>query len=127
MGLRGKFWILGLILLLALAPAALAQQKAFLWDGTHWSQVSYEGKAGYIFGIGNLSDFEMAAGRDKAPCVARAFSLELQSKTPKQIIAAVDKFYQEHPDKMKTSVIEVVLQQCTTICPPQKKSGGEKK
>ncbi|MDD5642623.1 MAG: hypothetical protein PHX53_13295 [Syntrophales bacterium] len=127
MGLRGKIWILGLILLLGLAPAAMGAQKAFLWDGTHWAQVSFDGKAGYIFGIGNLADFETAASQDKSsPCISRAFSAELKNKTVDQIIAAVDKFYKENPDKMKTSVIEVVLQRCTTVCPPQTKSGGKK-
>ena len=127
MGLRRKIWIASLILVLSLAPAALAAQKAFLWDGTHWTKVSFDGKAGYIFGIGNLSDFEVAASRGQAPCISRAFATELKTKTVDQIIAAVDKFYKKNPDKMKTSVIEVILRQCTTVCPPQKKSKGEKK
>ena len=126
MGLRGKIWILGLILLLGVAPAALGAQKAFLWNGTHWGQVSFDGKAGYIFGVGNLSDFETAASQGRAQCISRAFATELKNKTVDQIIAAVDKFYKEHPDKMQTSVIEVILKQCTTVCPPETKSGGKK-
>jgi hypothetical protein len=126
MGLKGKIWIMGLVLLLGLAPAALSQQKAFLWDGTHWSQVSYDGKAGYIFGIGNLADFEKAAGGGKSPCVSLAFASDLDKMTVDQIIVVVDKFYKENPDKMKTSVIEVILQRCTTICSPQMKGGGKK-
>lgn len=127
MRLRGKIWIVGLILLLGLAPAAQGAQKAFLWDGTHWTKVSFDGKAGYIFGIGNLADFETAVSRGQAPCISRAFSAELKTKTVDQIIATVDKFYKENPDKMKTSVLEVVLQRCTKICQTQKKSKGEKK
>lgn len=125
MGLRGKVWIVGLALLLGLTSAALAQQKAFLWDGSHWSQVSFDGKAGYVFGIGNLADFETAAVGGKSPCISQAFTAELKNKTVDQIIAAVDTFYKENPDKMKTSVIEVILQRCTAICPPEK-SGGKK-
>ena len=49
----------------------------------------------------------------------------MKNKTVDQIIEAVDKFYKENPDKLKTSVLEVVLQRCTTICPPQTKSGGK--
>lgn len=127
MRLRGMIGILGLILLLGLGPAALAAQKAFLWDGTHWSQVSFDGKAGYIFGIGNMADFETAASGGKSPCASRAFSGDLKNKTVEQIIATVDKFYKENPDKVGTSVLEVVLQQCTTVCPPQTKSGEKKK
>jgi len=113
-------------MLLGLTSAVMAAQKAFLWDGTHWSQVSFDGKAGYIFGIGNLADFESAAGGDKSPCISRAFAAELKDKTVDQIITAVDQFYKENPDKMKTSVLEVVLQRCTKYCPPQMKSGGGK-
>ena len=125
MGLKGKGWIVGLVLLLGLTSGALAAQKAFLWDGSHWSQVSFDGKAGYVFGIGNMADFEKAASGGKTPCVSRAFADELKNKTVDQIIDAVDKFYKENPDKLQTSVLEVVLQRCTTICPPQTKSGGK--
>jgi hypothetical protein len=38
----------------------------------------------------------------------------------------VDQFYKDNPDKLKTSVIEVVLRQCTTVCPPEMKSGEKK-
>ena len=126
MRLKGKGWIAGVVLLLVLATAALAAEKAFLWDGTRWSQVSYDGKAGYIFGIGNLADFELAASGGKAVCISRAFADELKNKTVAQIIEQVDKFYKENPGKMQTSVIEVVLRQCTTVCPPEVKSGGKK-
>jgi hypothetical protein len=125
MGLRGKGWIVGLVLLLGLTTGALAAQKAFLWDGSHWAQVSFDGKAGYVFGIGNLADFEQAASGGKSFCVSRAFADDLKNKTVDQIIEAVDKFYKENPDKLRTSVLEVVLQRCTTVCPPQTKSGGK--
>jgi len=115
-----------MILVLGLTTGALALEKAFLWDGAHWTQVSADGKAGYIFGIGNLADFENAASGGKAPCVSRAFTDELKTKTVAQIVTEVDKFYKDNPDKLKTSVIEVVLRRCTTICPPEMK-GGEKK
>ena len=127
MGLRSKIWPIVLVLLLGVTSGAWAAQKAFLWDGSHWSQVSFEAKAGYIFGIGNLADFESAVTHGKGACISRAFSEEMKNKTVDQVIAAVDKFYKDHPDKQKTSVIEVVLQRCTSICQPQMKSGGKKK
>lgn len=126
MRIMGKSWIAGLVLLLALATGAMAAEKPFLWNGTHWSQVSFDGKAGYIFGIGNLSDFETAAASGKSVCVSRAFAAELKNKTVDQVIAEVDKFYKENPDKMQTSVIEVILRRCTTVCPPEMKNGGKK-
>lgn len=127
MRLRGKGYIAALVLLLGLTTAALAaEKKPFLWNGTHWSQVSTDGKAGYIFGIGNLADFETAATAGKSLCVSRAFAEELKSKTVAQVVKEVDKFYRENPDKLQTSVIEVILQRYTKMCPPETKSGGKK-
>jgi hypothetical protein len=122
---RRTIWLVGLVLVLGLTSAVMAAQKPFLWDGSHWSQVSFEGKAGYIFGIGNLADFEKAVA-GQSPCVSRAFAEELKNKTVDQVIATVDKFYKENPDKQKTTVIEVILQRFSKACPPQTKSGGKK-
>jgi hypothetical protein len=127
MSLRGKVLIAALVMSLGLTTGALAAGKAgFLWNGTHWSQVSFDGKAGYIFGMGNLADFETAVSKGKGVCISRAFADHLKNKTVDQVIAAVDKFYKDHPDKLQTSVIEVVLRQCTPACPPEAKSGGKK-
>ncbi|RJR32540.1 MAG: hypothetical protein C4567_18575 [Deltaproteobacteria bacterium] len=119
--------IVGLVLLMGLTTAALAQQKkAFLWNGNNWTQVSFDAKAGYVFGVGNLSDFETAATRGKGACISKAFADELKTKTVDQIISEVDKFYKENPTKMETTVIEVILRKCTTVCPPESKSGEKK-
>jgi hypothetical protein len=110
----------------AAAPAA-GTGKAFLWTGKHWQQVSEDGKAGYIFGMGNLADFEVAAARGrKAPCVTRAFVDDLKTRTVMQIVQEVDKFYQENPGKLDTAVIEVVLRRCTKVCPPETPKGAKK-
>ena len=49
----------------ALVASALAMDQAFLWNGVHWHQITQEGKAGYIFGIGNLADYEVAASKSQ--------------------------------------------------------------
>ena len=127
MRLRGKGWLPGLVLLLGLATAALAaDQPGFLWDGNQWPGLSFDAKVGYVKGIGNLADFEVAASAGKVACVSQAFAEELKTKTVAQIIEAVDKFYKENPDKLQTSVIEVILRRCTKVCPPETKSGGKK-
>lgn len=111
--------------LAASAPAADTSQ-AFLWTGKHWQQVSEDGKAGYIFGMGNLADFEVAAARGRKPvCLSQAFVDDLRSRTVMQIVQEVDKFYQENPGKLDTPVIEVVLRRCTKVCPPDTVRGGK--
>jgi hypothetical protein len=123
--------ILGLAaaLLLMAATAAMAADKAFLWDGEHWKQVSLDGKAGYIFGMGNLADFEVAAGsgHGRNACISSAFVNDLKNRTVMQIVQEVDKYYQENPGKLSTSVIEVVLRRCTTVCPPEIPGGAKQK
>ncbi len=114
-------WILGLIILFTLATGALAQEKGFLWDGTHWTGLSFDAKVGYVKGVGNLADFEVGAGAGKGrgPCISRAFVDELKTKTVNQIIQEVDKYYQENPGKLNTSVIEAILRRLTSLCPPE--------
>jgi hypothetical protein len=113
---------------LAAAAPAVGTGKAFLWTGAHWQQVSEDGKAGYIFGMGNLADFESAASKGrKFACISQAFVDDLKTRTVMQIIQEVDKFYQENPGKLDTPVIEVVLRRCTKVCPPETPKGAVKK
>jgi hypothetical protein len=104
--------------LAATAPAVDTNQ-AFLWNGVHWQQVTMDGKAGYIFGIGNLADYEVAASKSrKLACVSRAVVDEMKRKTVMQIIQEVDKYYQDNPGKLATPVLEVVLGQLIKAAPP---------
>jgi hypothetical protein len=126
---------LGLILVLvgvmlgvvtASAPA-VETGRAFLWTGTHWQQVSEDAKAGYIFGMGNLADFEVAASRGRKPaCLSTAFVDDLKSRTVLQIVQELDKFYQENPGRLDTPVIEVVMRRWTKLRPPETSRGGSK-
>jgi hypothetical protein len=113
---------------LAAAAPAVDTNQAFLWNGVHWQQVTTEGKAGYIFGIGNLADYEVAAAKGKKlACVSRVFVDEMKTKTVMQIIQEVDKYYQDSPERLSTPVIEVVLRQLTKASPAQVPAGETKK
>ena len=113
----------------ALAAAAPAvDNQAFLWNGVNWQQVTTEGKAGYIFGIGNLADYEVAASKGrKQAYVCRAFVDVMKTKTPMQIIEEVDKYYQDNPGKLDTLVIEVVLGQLAKPLSAEVQPGTTKK
>jgi hypothetical protein len=103
---------------LAAAAPAVDTNQAFLWNGVHWQQVTTDGKAGYIFGIGNLADYEVAASKDrKQVCVSRSFVDVMKTKTPLQIIQQVDQYYQDNPGKLDTLVIEVILGQLIKASP----------
>jgi hypothetical protein len=113
---------------LAATAPAVDNNQAFLWNGVHWQQVTTEGKAGYIFGIGNLADYEVAASKGrKLVCVSRVVVDEMKTKTVMQIIQEVDKYYQDNPGKLGTPVIEVVLGQWTKASPTEAQPGTTKK
>jgi hypothetical protein len=106
-----------LVILFALASAALATDKGYLWDGTQWKDMNTDIKVAYVKGIGNMADFETAAGGSgRAACISKGFVDELKTKTISQVIAEVDKFYKENPSKMQMPVIAVILQRCTKLC-----------
>jgi len=113
---------------LAAATPAVDTNQAFLWNGVHWQQVTTDGKAGYIFGIGNLADYEAAASKSrKLACVSPALVNEMKSKTVMQIIQEVDKYYQDNPGKLGTPVIEVVLGQLNKPSAAGAQPGATKK
>jgi hypothetical protein len=129
MNFKGKIGILGLAVLLVLTTGAWAKSPQLAWDGTQWKEFNKEVKVAYVKGVLNMASFETALGKASgtAPCVSRAFTEELKTKTLGQVIAEVDKFYKDHPGKMKTPVIEVVLQRCTKLCLVPPPAGGKKK
>jgi hypothetical protein len=109
-----------LVILFALATAALAaNNQGFLWDGTHWKDMNNDIKVAYVKGIGNMADFETAAGGSgRAACISKGFVDELKTKPISQIISEVDKYYQENPTQLKKPVITVILERSTKLCPP---------
>jgi hypothetical protein len=117
MKFRGIACVSVLVLLCALATAALAANKGYLWNGTHWKDMSPEIKVAYVKGIGNMADFENAAGGSgMAACISKGFVDELQTKTIAQVIAEVDKYYKDNPAKLDMPVVAVILQRCTKLC-----------
>lgn len=111
--------MLALALLLVLGPGALAQQQ-LAWDGTHWKEFPQEIKVAYVKGVLNMAAYETASGgAGRALCISKAFTEELKAKTMGQVISEVDKYYQDNPGKLQTPVIDVLLRQCTKLCPPE--------
>jgi hypothetical protein len=58
-------------------------------------------------------------------CISKVLVDELKTQTLGQIVAKVDAYYRENPEKLYTSVIEVVLRRCTKACPPEGTARGK--
>lgn len=108
---RKRFGIWLLVGLFLTGAAVSAGAQGFLWDGNHWARSSEDGKLGYLWGVGNLADLEAsaAAKAGTVPAVSRAVRQEMQRATAVQLMQEVDQFYRQHPDKMATTVLEVLL------------------
>jgi hypothetical protein len=107
-----------LILVLSLPGLVLSQTRAALWDGTQWKDLPQETKIGYVKGVGNLADYEMAASGKRSGAVCRTLDEQWKNKAITVIIQEVDKFYQENPQKMTVPVIEVMLRCCRGLAIP---------
>ncbi len=61
--MRKSVLIVGVVILVLFLPALVLGQTAMLWDGTQWKALPQEAKIGYVKGVGNLADYEMAASK----------------------------------------------------------------
>jgi hypothetical protein len=115
--------LLGLLLcgLGALTPA---WGQPSLLDGTHWSQISYDAKVGYVKGVGNMADFEVQSGNSKSArgyCLASMLVQEMKDKTIETVVRDINQYYQENPGDNKKTVLEVLLGRAAKLCPPETK------
>ena len=120
----GKSALLALALALVVTAGAWgAMDKAEFINGTHWTTWSNQDKLVYIRALGNWADFvtEAQAQRGKTYefCISKVLVNELRAKALGEIVSNVDAYYRENPEKLNTSVIEVVLRRCTNVCPPE--------
>ena len=105
--------ILITILLAALSSAAWAGKDLPIVNGTHWVDSSLEQKRAYLFGIGNLLDIEQAMVGDKIKATEGSSIIPvllngLSGTSIADIVKQLDKFYTNHPEKIKQPVIEVL-------------------
>lgn len=96
--------------------------QPFMVDGSHWSEISYDAKVAYVKGVGNMADFESQAAvskKGRSFCLGNTLVQELKDKTIDTVVKEIDQYYKENRDKVKTSVIEVLLRRASALCPPE--------
>jgi len=128
-----KATIITLILLgvLCLATGSLAVEKGkgFFWNGTHWAKSSLDGKLGYIWGISNLADEEVAGAAKvgKVACLSAAVQKEMEANSAMKLVEDIDKFYRDNPGMTSKTVLEVILRNSKLVCTPGSPAGATKK
>ncbi len=107
--IRCAVWLT--VTLWLLGAAAPAGGQGFLWDGTHWSKSTEDGKLGYLWGVSNLADLEAsaAAKAGTVSAVSQAVCREMQRATAVGLMREVDQFYRQHPERVNMTVLEVLL------------------
>jgi hypothetical protein len=118
----GTTVLLGLCLSLSLVVGAFAaMEKAELITGNQWTQWEERDKLVYIRGLGNWADFVNEAqtrqGKSREFSLSRIFVNELRHKSLGQVVANVDAYYRQNPEKLNTTVIEAILRSSTAVCP----------
>ncbi len=108
-------FVVSAVLIMVLSLPALVLGQATLWDGTQWKDLPQEAKIGYVKGVGNLADYEMAASREHVGVISQALNKQWRTKPIRQIVQEVDRFYQENPQKVTMPVIEVMLRCCSGL------------
>lgn len=119
---KATIQILTILCLLSLVTwtMAIEEGKGFLWNGTHWAKSSTDAKLGYIWGLSNLADEEVA-GASKVgmvPCLSLAIQKEMRAHTALQLMEDIDKYYRDNPEMEKATVLEVILRNIKLIYPP---------
>ncbi len=119
-----------LLLVLALAGGKIresAEPASQLLTGDVWQTMSPDSKVAFVWGIGNLVEYERAqAGPPAAgsksfiPFLVRGLS----GKPINEVVRQVDAYYAAHPDQMKRPVVDAIFQ--TVVLPTLKGEKGGK-
>lgn len=106
------------LLLLVIAVAgwrigASAQPAPQLLTGQLWHTLSPDAKVAFVWGIGNLAEFErIQAG--PPPAGTKSFIPflvnGLKGKSINEVVGLVDTYYRDHPEQMQRPVVDAIFQ-----------------
>lgn len=104
-----------LLLLLGLAGWHLlgsTEGSSPLLTGELWQTLAPDAKVAFVWGIGNLVEFERAQ-TEPSPAGSKSFIpfliKGLSGKPLNEVVRQVDAYYQAHPDQLTRPVVEVIF------------------
>lgn len=106
----------GLVLAMWLAAWSVvgsAERAPELLTGELWGTMSPDAKVAFVWGIGNLVEFERSQA-GSAPVGGKSFIpylvKGLAGKPINEIVRQVDAYYAAHPDQVKRPVVDALFQ-----------------
>ena len=105
-----------LLLVMGLAGWSLvgsAERSPQLLTGELWHTMSQDAKVAFVWGIGNLVEFERAQTGPQ-PAGSKSFipflAKGLSGKPMSEVVSQVDAYYKTHPDQLKRPVVDAIFQ-----------------
>lgn len=102
-----------LLWLLAWAVVGSAERSPELLTGDLWQTMSPDAKIAFVWGIGNLVEYERARTRSRPPGAESFIPLlvkGLSGKPINDVVEQVDAYYMTHPDQVKRPVVDAIFQ-----------------
>ena len=121
MNVRQLVFGLALALSVAVAVPALAQNKLPVVTGVNWQQSTPQERKAFLVGAATIIelDHEVQGQTPAKNSTINAWALGLSHFTFDQMVAAIDKWYAEHPDQATRPVVEVMWYELAKPnCPP---------
>ena len=105
-----------------------AERSPELLTGELWQMMSPDAKVAFVWGIGNLVEFERsqagtqpaAGGKSFIPYLIKG----LAGKSINDVVRQVDTWYEAHPDQVKRPVVDALFQ--AVVLPTLKAEKGGK-
>lgn len=115
--MRRWVWITVVVLLtiglLAWTGLFAAEPAPRLLTGEVWQTLSPDAKLAFVWGVGNLLEFERtrASTAEPSPQSFIPFLVEgLKGKPIADVVAQIDRYYAAHPAEIKRPVIDAIFQ-----------------
>ena len=120
----------GLVLVMWLAAWSVvgsAERSPELLTGELWRTMSPDAKVAFVWGIGNLVEYERAR-TGASPTTSKSFIpllvKGLSGKPINDVVSQVDAYYETHPDQVKRPVVDAIFQ--AVVLPTLKAEKGGK-
>ena len=104
-----------------------AEPAPQLLTGQLWQTMSPDAKVAFVWGIGNLVEYERTRTGPQPPGTKSFIPLlikGLSGKPINDVVRQVDAYYETHPDQVKRPVVDAIFR--AVVLPTLKAEKGEK-